>query len=418
MSLLEEGIATGNVLPTGRKEKHSIDNVTRDFDIYRIKCDLLFYNDQNDRIATWVSEYNSAQGADLLALGRDEYNGVIEDFIVESNPGALRKTEKSIALRGQLRPGIVLNDGRVIDGNRRLTCVRRLARANNEAGWFEAAILDDATGSDPKRIKLLELAIQIGEEEKVAYDPVDRLVGVYRDVVKNHLITPAEYGNATGMTEAEVKKLVDRAQYMEEFLEFCQAPEQYHLARALKVDGPLGEFSRVLKKYDNRRDKQLVKRLMFANMVVQPEGDITRYVRDFGSVAGTDAEADFKAAELQAMSELLEKMGPDALTREKVSELRSDGNLVDGFKREVHIVATTLVCDGQIPPDCICVGGASAALMLGSAPLSSWTRPPRNPPTASPSSRRFFPRCSTCWDPTSSRRCAATSLPSPTRWKS
>lgn len=97
--------------------------------------------------------------------------------------------------------------------------------------------------------------------------------------------------------------------------------------------GPLGEFSRVLKKYDNRRDKQLVKRLMFANMVVQPEGDITRYVRDFGSVAGTDAEADFKAAELQAMSELLEKMGPDALTREKVSELRSDGNLVDGFKR-------------------------------------------------------------------------------------
>ena len=56
MSLLEEGIATGNVLPTGRKEKHSIDNVTRDFDIYRIKCDLLFYNDQNDRIATWVSE--------------------------------------------------------------------------------------------------------------------------------------------------------------------------------------------------------------------------------------------------------------------------------------------------------------------------------------------------------------------------
>ena len=56
MSLLDEGIATGNVLLTGRKEKHSIDNVTRDFDVYRIKCDLLFYNEQNDRIANWVSE--------------------------------------------------------------------------------------------------------------------------------------------------------------------------------------------------------------------------------------------------------------------------------------------------------------------------------------------------------------------------
>lgn len=333
MSLLDEGIATGNVLPTGRKEKHSIENVTRDFDVYRIKCDLLFYNDQNDRIATWVSEYNAAQDADLLALGREEYNGAIESFIVESNPGALKKTEKSIALRGQLRPGIVLNDGRVIDGNRRLTCIRRLARQNNEAGWFEAAIIDDATGSDPKRIKLLELAIQIGEEEKVAYDPVDRLVGVYRDVVKNHLITPAEYGAATGMTETDVKKLVDRAQFMEEFLEFCQAPEQYHLARALKVDGPLGEFSRVLKKYGSKRDQQFVKRAMFSNMVVQPEGDITRYVRDFGNVAGTPAEADFKTAEQQAMSELLEKMGPDPLTREKVSELRADRDLVDSFSR-------------------------------------------------------------------------------------
>ena len=42
---------------------------------------------------------------------------------------------------------------------------------------------------------------------------------------------------------------------------------------------------------------------------------------------------------------------------------------VDGFKREVHVVATTLVCDGKNAPDCICVGGASAALMIGSAPF-------------------------------------------------
>ncbi|MCI9128772.1 MAG: polyribonucleotide nucleotidyltransferase [Eggerthellaceae bacterium] len=41
----------------------------------------------------------------------------------------------------------------------------------------------------------------------------------------------------------------------------------------------------------------------------------------------------------------------------------------DGFKNEVHIVATTLVADGQNPPDTICVGGASAALLVGGAPF-------------------------------------------------
>ena len=41
----------------------------------------------------------------------------------------------------------------------------------------------------------------------------------------------------------------------------------------------------------------------------------------------------------------------------------------DGYKNEVHIVATTFVCDGVNPPDTICVGGASAALMVGGAPF-------------------------------------------------
>ena len=41
----------------------------------------------------------------------------------------------------------------------------------------------------------------------------------------------------------------------------------------------------------------------------------------------------------------------------------------DGYKNEVHIVATTFVCDGVNPPYTICVGGASAALMVGGAPF-------------------------------------------------
>ena len=41
----------------------------------------------------------------------------------------------------------------------------------------------------------------------------------------------------------------------------------------------------------------------------------------------------------------------------------------DGFKREVHVVATTLVADQENPVDNICVMGASAALMIGDAPF-------------------------------------------------
>lgn len=333
MSLLSEGISNGNVRPTQRMKKHSIDGISSDYTVYQIKSDLLFFNDQNDRIATWVSEYEASHDGGLGTLGRRELDAVIEDFIVKSNTVALRKTQQDIALRGQLRPGVVLNDGRVIDGNRRLASIRRNEREGKGTGWFEAVILDDATGSDPKRIKLLELAIQMGEEERVAYDPVDKLVGVYRDVVKNCLITPAEYGKATGMSESEVQKLIGKAKYMEEFLEFCGAPEQYYLARALKVDGPLGEFRRILNKYESKRDRRLAKEQMFANIIIQPQGDITRFVRTFGDVVGTDAESAFRGAEHTALERLRGKMGAEPLTKEKVAKLRADEALVDEFVR-------------------------------------------------------------------------------------
>ena len=81
---------------------------------------------------------------------------------------------------------------------------------------------------------------------------------------------------------------------------------------------------------------------------------------------------------------------------------------VDGFKREVHIVATTLVCDGQNPPDCICVGGASAALMLGSAPFDGPALLRASPITRKPTSSSSTPR-------TPSRRPPTSSSPSPAR---
>ena len=108
MSLLEEGIATGNVLPTGRKEKHSIDNVTRDFDIYRIKCDLLFYNDLQSKglseevsLAEFVGLCSAAcnrpvmpalaiPGILRMSGSMDEIRGLEDIMRVAKNAGAKR----------------------------------------------------------------------------------------------------------------------------------------------------------------------------------------------------------------------------------------------------------------------------------------------------------------------------------------
>ena len=190
MHLLKEGIENHTVQKTALTRKLTVDGLTRPYPVYRIRLDQLFYNDQNDRIATWISKYKTEHGGLAPDISdRAAFNDLIEQFIIESNPDAIKRTQNNIELVDQRDPGVVLADGRIIDGNRRFTCLRRLAQKNDRFSYFEAVILDRNIDQNAKEIKRLELSIQHGEESKVDYNPIDRLVGVYNDVIESGMFT-------------------------------------------------------------------------------------------------------------------------------------------------------------------------------------------------------------------------------------
>lgn len=152
------------VQETNLTRKITLDGVTKAYPVFRVRLDLLYYNDQNDRIATWISQYRGEHGADSLeGLSREEYNSIIEDFIVRSNPAAIEKTKNNIELVNQREPGVVLLDGRVVDGNRRFTCLRKLSAKDDKFNYFETVILEKDLEHNKKQIKMLELEIQHGE---------------------------------------------------------------------------------------------------------------------------------------------------------------------------------------------------------------------------------------------------------------
>ena len=207
MNLLQKGLDQHTIIETPLTRKLTLDGITKTYPVYKIKLNQLYYNDQNDRIATWISQYRAQHDGQMPDLAdRIAYNNVIEKFIVESNPEALRRTKANIKLADQREPGVVLNDGRIIDGNRRFTCLRQLVEDDERFGYFEAVILDRSMENNAKQIKLLELSIQHGEESKVEYDPIDRLVGLYNDILKTHLLSEEEYAKSTNETLNEVKK--------------------------------------------------------------------------------------------------------------------------------------------------------------------------------------------------------------------
>ena len=281
MNLLKEGLVNQVVIKTPQTRKLTIDGLTKPYPVYKVRLDQLFYNDQNDRIATWISQYKSQHNGQAPDIGnKEEYNDIIENFIVESNPDALKKTQNNIEMVDQREPGVVLSDGRIIDGNRRYTCLRKLAQKNPKFGYFETVILDRNIENSAKQIKMLELSIQHGEEKKVDYNPIDRLVGIYNDIIDTHLLTVNEYANSTNETESEVKKRVEIATLMVEFLEFINAPLQFHIARDLQVYYPLEELSKLIKKCQSEDEIDDLKNIVFNNILMQTAGDMTRFVRN------------------------------------------------------------------------------------------------------------------------------------------
>lgn len=308
-SLLKDGIKNGWVIPTNETKKLTLGGNTSVYPVYKIRLNQLFFNDQNDRIATWLTKYMSENGITELDMSDlDKYNDIIHQFIVNSNPDAIKRTKKNIEISDQREPGVVLLDGRIIDGNRRFTCLRELASHYPRFNYFEAVILESDIKHNAKDIKLLELEIQHGTESKVEYSPVDRLVGMYRDIIENQLLTTEEYARGINESVKTVEKKLKYAQLMIEFLEFINAPKQYHIARELELDGPIQELYTMVNRAKSEEEANQIKMAVFTNIAMKPNGDITRFVRHIKEIMKTEYLNPFLEEQMDLAADLLDKL--------------------------------------------------------------------------------------------------------------
>ncbi len=339
MNLLKEGLDQKKIIRTTISKKITIDGVTEIYPVYKVALDELFYNDQNDRIATWISKYKSENGGKAPCTdNREEYNQLIEGFIVDSNPDAIKRTQANIELVDQREPGVILNDGRIIDGNRRFTCLRRLNKKNPEFKYFETVILDEDIEKSAKKIKILELSIQHGEEKKVDYNPIDKLVGIYQDLIETKLLTPEEYRASSNMEAAELKSQMEIATLMVEFLNFINAAGKYYVARDLQIYGPLDEVNKLLRKCSSTDEKETLKKICFGNIVMQPVGDMTRYIRNIKSIIGSSqyesyVEDQVGLAELVNSSLLKAEVSTDRIKE----YIKSNANIADEMKESMNL---------------------------------------------------------------------------------
>lgn len=288
---LNELIKNGNIEKTTLTKRLTIGGETKDYPVYKFPLEYLYYNDQNGRINTVYHQYISNHGKLTPEIGESKYNEIFEKFIFDSKKQALKDTQISISEKGQQEPGVILSDGRVIDGNRRFTALRRIQRETNIKQYFEAVILsfDIKNKIDEKKIKELELDLQLGREERVSYDPIDRIFDVYNTIEVQKLMTPEEYKKASGAGNTKgINKDLRLAELIIKFLSIVAPNEnpidKFYLARELKLDGPLEDIERTINKL--KKDKETITQNVLTILAVQiakseiGDRDITRKIRD------------------------------------------------------------------------------------------------------------------------------------------
>ena len=69
-----------------RTKKLSYKGQTEEYRVYRVPINQLYFNDENGRIATFISQYeNEHPGQDIKELSNEEYNDTIAEYIKKAN---------------------------------------------------------------------------------------------------------------------------------------------------------------------------------------------------------------------------------------------------------------------------------------------------------------------------------------------
>lgn len=216
-------ITGGNFFSTdGKGKRIRYCGEVKTFIEYEIPMDLIIYNVENGRIASLVKSYEREHSS--LNPEKEEDAKQIAQFLYDSNDIANKKTKRNIVANGQLETGIITCDGVLVDGNRRVSLMRQILSDSSSTPSekarcekFRAIVLPE--DADKKEILRLETTFQMGADEKVGYNAIEKYLHA-QDLADQGFSTAdiSEFMNLDGANE--VAKLLEIKQLIDDYLEY------------------------------------------------------------------------------------------------------------------------------------------------------------------------------------------------------
>jgi hypothetical protein len=221
------------------------------FNVYQIPLEYLIYNKYNGRIGSSVKSFENQYYK--LDAENTKHKNKIEEFLWESKKDRNKITETNLVENGQLKFGLVTSDGVIIDGNRRALLLNKIysereiwrGKGNdvNKCRFFNAIILPE--DADEQEIQRLETTFQMGQDEKLDYNPIEKYLKV-KDLKKFGI---ADEDIAKMMLEdiTEIKKITQIIILMDQYLTYLGYDGIY--TRLDKTEGPLVDLNAYINRY-------------------------------------------------------------------------------------------------------------------------------------------------------------------------
>jgi hypothetical protein len=227
---------------------------TRKFDAYKIPLEYLIYNKHNGRIGSLIKSYE-VQDHEINPEEPKDINQ-IEQFLWDSKKDRNKSTELSLVVNGQQKYGIVTDEGVIIDGNRRAYLLNKIYRervdwANknhnvDHCRYFIAVILD--TGAEPREISKLETMYQMGEDEKLEYNAIEKYLKC-KDLKEVFNFSISDIAEMMVEKRSQIEEWLDIMKLMDDYLSYLEYDGIY--TRLENREGQFVDLNRYLNTYIN-----------------------------------------------------------------------------------------------------------------------------------------------------------------------
>jgi len=199
-------------------------------DVYEIPLEYLIYNKYNGRILSRTKTLEK-QGREINPE-TEEGKNTIESLLWKSRESRNDITRKDIADKGQLKIGIITKDGIVIDGNRRLMLLNRI---KPKYSHFKAVVLPVALDDDPIEVEKLETTYQMGEDEKLGYNPIEKYLKakqIYQQLTAqcSHDEAIKQIADWMGEDRSVIEDWLEVVKIIDEYLEYLEYDGIYAMA--------------------------------------------------------------------------------------------------------------------------------------------------------------------------------------------